>query len=769
MDQPNHSTRLALLNAVALASALAVAAAYAFYDQFSLFAWTDDEGFAMMTVRHMLDGHRLYDDVMVFYGPGYNFVKWLLHGPVFGIPLTHDNIRLVGIGWLIASSMGLAFAARQEHPTALAVTFVVVLIFLHLPFRREPGHPQELIAVAVCLMPLASASIAKRPLWSAAALGLLAAFAGLSKINVGVFSVVGIGLGLSYVGMRFDRSTWALVTRGAAVLASTLAAAFVLALTFRHLGEAWVTALVLLVLYAILVLSLVSWCERRDFFEDGKTAPVPLVGSLVAFSVAGLVLTGLMTGFFMLRGTTLAAMKEALVDIAGRVPDAVEFRLYNSPLKLSIGLVPSVALMAIYLLWRRRGRPIGLLELTLGLGKLASGALFLGAGVLSRHTSGLILLPLVWLAIFELPGESIADSNDSNAANARRVRRILVAFIAAMQPLQMFPVAGSQRNIGGVLSIYLGILVFYDAVAWLRRRSSGSSITASLVRWAPAATLMASMGILALNTKTTATAYYAGQPLNLPGAKLLRLPDGQVAALHFLVDLVKSRSGSLTTLPGLNSLYFWTATSPPTLDVVTVSAEMLTQLQQQSIGDAAIQSEQALVLLQRPREGEKFVGIASHRATPLEERLRQELKLAGLLVCPETSWDLELRVQPASPALEWLDCVRWIPANATGQMTWPFQFRVPPQDAVRVVIEDPKNRRVLADTQNRPTAAVCRLLSDAGAPLDAVPASGQLQFTPLEPIDALSPWIARFFNETGRRERTLPVVVTPEEAERLDE
>jgi len=62
--------RLGLAAALALLAGLGAAVAY--LQEFSVIGpFSDDQGYMMLSVRHLLDGHRLYDDVRVFYGPLY--------------------------------------------------------------------------------------------------------------------------------------------------------------------------------------------------------------------------------------------------------------------------------------------------------------------------------------------------------------------------------------------------------------------------------------------------------------------------------------------------------------------------------------------------------------------------------------------------------------------------------------------------------------------------------------------------------------------------
>jgi hypothetical protein len=84
---------------------LAIAGIYAYSIIFSQFAFYDDEGFMMTSVRGFLEGHALYDKVFTWYGPFYYFYKWILHG-LGQLPLSHDLTGLLClIHWLAASTI----------------------------------------------------------------------------------------------------------------------------------------------------------------------------------------------------------------------------------------------------------------------------------------------------------------------------------------------------------------------------------------------------------------------------------------------------------------------------------------------------------------------------------------------------------------------------------------------------------------------------------------------------------------------------------------
>src|SRR5262245_13336162 len=229
----------------------AACAAYALAEMFSFFAPWDDQGFLMLTVRHMLRGTRLYDDVPVPYGPVYYLERWLLHGAL-GVPLTHDAVRLVSaLHWLGAALAGGFLAAAMTRDggfPAAAFALTLAASVLHLrAVANEPGHPQELavLIVNVSLLAVAACGRARNGL-RVAILGAAGAALALTKINLGaMYGVAVIG------GLLLDvpRARAARLLRGVLVIAM---AAFPLVVVRQHLGEIWVQTLLALLFAGLL-------------------------------------------------------------------------------------------------------------------------------------------------------------------------------------------------------------------------------------------------------------------------------------------------------------------------------------------------------------------------------------------------------------------------------------------------------------------------------------------------------------------------------------
>ena len=107
----------------------------------------------MMSVRFMLDGHRIYRDTGLPYGPSWCFSRWLCFR-LCGVPLGHDSVRLLSCFFRCATSLCLGLAVFRfpvlgwKRPWLAAACFVGAVSQLSF-FVDGPGHPQEMIVAAL--------------------------------------------------------------------------------------------------------------------------------------------------------------------------------------------------------------------------------------------------------------------------------------------------------------------------------------------------------------------------------------------------------------------------------------------------------------------------------------------------------------------------------------------------------------------------------------------------------------------------------------------
>ncbi|MGH2479171.1 MAG: hypothetical protein ACRDHW_05915, partial [Ktedonobacteraceae bacterium] len=217
---------------VAALAMLAAAAVFTFAIVFSQFAWYDDEGYLMISIQGLLEGHTLYKEILTMYGPFYYFYEWFLHGPL-ALPLNHDVTRaLCAIHWLAASSLlGMtAFRLTRSMPICL---FVFMQAVFHLTsLILEPGHPQEIVVLLLGLAVLVATNELGSK-WTLRALAAIGAALVFTKINVGAFYGLALVLALACrAGLFQSHRAWF----GLLLLSSSLVP---VALMRWNLGEGW--------------------------------------------------------------------------------------------------------------------------------------------------------------------------------------------------------------------------------------------------------------------------------------------------------------------------------------------------------------------------------------------------------------------------------------------------------------------------------------------------------------------------------------------------
>ncbi len=109
---------------------LLVSSRYAYCHVFSWFQLYDDEGYVMMSVRNLLRGDRLYDDIPILFGPALYFYNWIVHG-VLRVPLTHDMVHFQTVALWLATVLALGLlAVLLTRSVAIALAAITTLAYL---------------------------------------------------------------------------------------------------------------------------------------------------------------------------------------------------------------------------------------------------------------------------------------------------------------------------------------------------------------------------------------------------------------------------------------------------------------------------------------------------------------------------------------------------------------------------------------------------------------------------------------------------------------
>jgi hypothetical protein len=179
-----------------------------------------------------------------------------------------------------------------------------------------------------------------------------------------------------------------------------------------------------------------------------------------------------------------------------------------------------------------------------------TGLLVLGLGLFGGTAAWLpaiVLLPAVaWLA--EYPRK------------IRLALRFLVP-LAILQMMHAYPVAGAQRT-WGLVTMCVPCIV--GVGAGLQRLAVWRSATSSMRSFAVGALCVLIAVTTSLWPVTVWHDYVKATPIDLPGARLIRVDKKVVRTLHQLTKAVQKNCDTFYSTPGFDMLYFYTKLPEPT-------------------------------------------------------------------------------------------------------------------------------------------------------------------------------------------------------------
>lgn len=579
---------------------LATAVIYACTTSFSYFSYYDDEGFMMISVRGYLDGHRLYDVIPSYYGPIYYYYEWLVH-TLFSLPLTHDVTRALCIlHWLAASSV-LALAGGRMTRSVLMAFFVFMQAILHLtPLAREPGHPQELAALLLTLAVLAAARglQGKRTFVILGAIGAALVF---TKINVGGFFGFALMLVLSCQARLFESRRvwfWSLLALTGLLVPSLLMR--------PHLTQSWARVYCGQACAGILAAGAVAYAlggRRQVGFAQVFQASTAFAG-----------LSVILVAVLLLTGTSLSAMVENLITGPARLGSvfSVPLNVPHCSWSGAAALLSAAAMVALRSHLARMRFVIAAAKGVYGL----LGTLLL----VSDYNNQLgYLVPWGWLLLVRAPTDGSLEIRDTFA-------RAFLCLLAAWESLQAYPTAGTQAVIATLLPVLIYSICLHDAIMAF---AAAPGVVGHLRSLMPRTAVLIKMLVLAgllyhftvhwCNPLSSWRYYASVPPLGLRGAEYLRLPGSQVDTYRALAQYIETECDTFITIPGLNSLYFWTGKTPPAHFIVS-EVVLLSDDQQGQVVAALKKARHPLIVM---NEG---AGSFSAGAGPLTNLISQQCR-----------------------------------------------------------------------------------------------------------------------------------------------
>ncbi|HEX4730957.1 MAG TPA: hypothetical protein VH299_06785 [Solirubrobacterales bacterium] len=614
------------VTAIAVYAVVTIAAiVVAYFEIFSVFAFYDDEGTLLITLKAFVHGHALYRDIWSVYGPFY----YELFGGFFkltGLSITTDASRMIVV--LVWAGTSLLFGVGAQRLTGRLGLGVVAMIAAFsdlVVLAGEPMHPEGLCILLLSAFFLVAASgVNGRVTRAGTICGALLGALLLTKVNLGIYAIAAVVFAAAVTIEPLHRRGWLRWLIFAAFLAMPLV------VLNRDLNLGWVRELLLLEWLAVGTLMIASrplWPRRGE--DDGGTlrwllaATVGLVVAVVVILVA-----------ILLTGPSPSDLYHGIIKEALEIRDVLTSQfLFPAPTTLDWGIASAAA---AFLATRLRRAGVGRGTIWPGLLRAAAGLTILLSVAhiaplsFGPSASDPVVLPmlLAWVAV--IPPAGVAESP------YRRLLRVMLPAVAIALTLQVYPVSGSQMGIAAAAFVPIGALCLGDAVtdlrAWSTAREGTSLQNLGLVLGVVTVALpaMFALDVLVLPGANNIVNYHDQERLPLPGAELMRLPTPTVEAYVDVVDLLHEHGCStFVGLPNVPSLYLWSGLEAPLPTIPNAWPYALSRSQQQmavrelraSPHPCAFKNEElaAAYLKGLPPPDEPLVNYVEHDFRPIEK------------------------------------------------------------------------------------------------------------------------------------------------------
>ena len=531
----------------------AIVAAY--FSLFSQFAFYDDEGTLLITVKAFAQGDVLYRDIYSPYGPFYYDVFGGLFALTGWEVTTNASRLIVSVLWVATSILfGLA-AQRLTGRLSLGAAAAIVAFAAISVVSAETLHPQILCVLLLGAVTLQLArGPSRRPAWHGATLGALLAALLLTKVNLGVYALAAIAIAAVLVHEPLYRRRWLRWPAIAALLALPLA------VMSADLREQWVRDLVVLEFLSLLAIVIAARSARPTSAEPDGPLDRWLLGAVAGAAIAAVAILGVL----LLSGPTPGEAYDGIVEQGLKLRDVFTIGLAYPAAAVDWGILAVTA--AGLAIWLRRDEQRqspwpGLLRILAGVSiwftLTQSAPLSLGPA------GNRLALPMVlaWLAALAPAGVTEAPY--------RRFLRVLLPLLAVGQTLQVYPVAGSQIGIASVTFVAVGALCIADGLGQLRAWSlerGWSSSQLGAVTTAASLALVAILGFhsIAGSAASGYVAYDERPALPFPGADEVHVAPPQGEEYAELVALLEQhRCTTFIGFPNLDSLYLFSGIEPP--------------------------------------------------------------------------------------------------------------------------------------------------------------------------------------------------------------
>lgn len=557
---------------------ITVAGWFAMAQCFTTMPIYDDESYVMMTMQTFFDGHPLYQETYTQYGPAFYLVQTPIHD-WFNVPITHDVIRVkTVVVWLLLIA-GFGYVATLVTNSRWAGILAGMFVTLHIDkLALEPGHPQELIAIAGVAALIAISRPKSK--WLVAA-GLFAAVVGMTKINAGVTVALPLLFAASWgcQNSRLTRSIFRLLSFCCVALPAALVGAFVTEGVTSGNSSDLALKMAAAIWPAILTFAaLLTWIVA-DKQSSSNSNSAPFGTSNSQFSIWLVVGGGLLgaagvAAWAMTKGNSASDLVWGMLLQHSFITKWFVLHVCPTPLEFlaAIGAgfvgINCICSKPPLRLTKVAGFSIAVL-LCVSLIFIAMDGFYpMQHGLWNRGathmlaTIGPLLMPLVVLT------------------RPSRLR-VALAMTGVLGPMLAYPTPGTQLTLGTTAVLVGLVILFFDVVQ--------SQIIPEVTRLISIRRLIQVLSLVVVMVSITSSVRWLRyEPLAQPGCHFVRLEPNRSASEKAVAKAIRSTDAETLAfdLQNHNRFYFWTKKRPLTAISPTFWPVMLTDWQAQKIDDA---------------------------------------------------------------------------------------------------------------------------------------------------------------------------------------
>jgi hypothetical protein len=557
-------------------AALILCALFAMTRCFTSLATYDDESYIMLTLQSFLQGHRLYGETYTQYGPAYYLLQTPIHG-WFDLPISHDIVRIKTVITWVAVSFLSGMAVLRITGKQLIGVASMLLVMLHLEkLGLEPAHPQEIVAL------LAASGLllmGRQSRYAMLLAGICAAFAGLTKLNIGATMAASFLFAASWNGIHSNRHDRILLAISSA-LCCLLPVGILLMVANKGMAGSeainmvWPVGLVI----ATMLVCWTAWQNLRI-----ESAPQELASTSSTnknfywIALGGLLGTVGVIGWSLAGGNSFDELAWGVLFQHTFMSESFYGPVIPTTADIALGLV-AAGVVSAGLWWKQSNRESKALE------------------------SWLSMLPVVGLSVALLMLVVECYRPIEHGLSARGAARFLtsvgpflmpclllrktttlrlaLAMSGCLSSLLAFPVPGTQVALGTVPVLLALVVGTYDSVQIQFQQQRWSQLVLKFAGPVVAVALLVST--IAFGYRWTVYT-----PLDQPGCQWVRLEDERASLEKNLANAIRETPGEFLAfdLQNHNRFFFWTGKKPVTPISPTFWPRMLTEEQQLTIRD----------------------------------------------------------------------------------------------------------------------------------------------------------------------------------------